>query len=62
MSRDEILGQYIQGRSGLDWTWLVVLPCPGDADAAAPRPPSTRARTTIPRIAQARTAPVEGIR
>lgn len=66
MSRDEILGQYIQGRCGVAWTWPVlpcpVPTCPGAADAAAPTPPSTRAKTRIPRFAQVRTAPVEGMR
>jgi hypothetical protein len=37
-----------------------VLPCPGDASAAAPRLPIMRASTRIPRVAQARTLPVKG--
>lgn len=56
-----ILGQYIQGNLWcvVAWTWPV-LPCPCDADAAAPTLPSTRARTRIPRFTQVRTVPVAG--
>lgn len=51
-----ILDQYIQGRLWLAfaWTWPVWPWWPGDADAAAPRLPRTRARTRIPRFTQAR--------
>jgi len=50
------LDQYIQGKLwfAFAWTWPVWPWCPGDADAAAPILPSTRARTRIPRFAQAR--------
>lgn len=46
------------GWCALAWTWPV-LPCPGDADAAAPRLPNTRARIIILRV-QALTVSVEG--